>query len=229
MENAWCGVCCTMHDRKTRCPGELNVEEVERHGWRVNVETPHGIEAYGILIGLSEGGLWRARILTYPNVLWVIPGGGGTMKFVAESPIDAERQAIEFVRAHCRDKGLRFRNEVSLARPDAMSPDEELDCGKHAPATRMIRFLPIRFGVVNATEIGGTGNLSETGVFVITNHPVGVNIRLRLLLDLDNQPIALTGDVRWMNSEPRVGRSPGMGVRLHTPPDAYIEYVKTLG
>jgi len=40
--------------------------------------------------------------------------------------------------------------------------------------------------------------------------------------------LTLTGDVRWMNESPRVGRSPGMGVRLHSPPEKYADYVRTL-
>jgi hypothetical protein len=161
--------------------------------------------------------------MTYPNVLWVVPGGDRTIKFVAGSPFDAERKAIEFIRMHCRERGLTLRNEVALWMPDKLGDDE-----KPAPATRVIRFLPIRFGVVNPSEVGGTGNLSQTGVFVITNHPLEVNTHLRLLLDLE-QPLALSGNVRWMNAGHRVGRSPGMGVQLHEPPERYAEYVRTLG
>jgi len=224
----WCAVCCTTHNSGRRCPGELITENPERHGWRVNVETAHGIEAYGVLVTQTKCGLWRSRIITYPNVLWAIPGGQGTMKFAADSPIAAERQAIEFVRTHCRERNLALRNEVALSTPDRVN-GEAGDYAQPVASTRVIRFLPIRFGVVNPSEVGGTGNLSETGLFVITNHPLDVNTRLRLLLDLTNKPLTLTGDVRWMNAHPRVGGSPGMGVQLHTPPGQYAEYVRTLG
>lgn len=228
MATNWCAVCCTTHERGKRCPGELITEIPERHGWRVNVETPQGIEAYGVLVAKTTCGLWRARVMTYPNVLWTVPGGQGTIKFAAESPVDVERKAIEFIRSHCRERGLALRNEVALSTPDRLNGE----AGEHVQsiaATRVIRFLPIRFGVINPSEVGGTGNLSESGLFVITNHPLEVNTRLRLLLDVTNKPLTLTGDVRWMNSNPRVGRSPGMGVQLQAPPDQYAEYVRELG
>ena len=229
MATNWCPVCCTRHDRDRRrqCPGELITENPERHGWRVNVETPRGIEAYGVLVAKTKCGLWRSRIMTYPNVLWAVPGGAGTIKFAAASPIDVERQAIEFIRTHCRERGFVLRNEIALATPDKLS-DAEADYVQPAAAARVIRFLPIRFGVVNPSEVGGTGNLSETGLFVITNHPLEVNTRLRLLLDLKNEPLTLEGDVRWRNAKPRVGRSPGMGVQLHTPVETYSRYIRTL-
>ena len=227
MATQWCPVCCTTHDQEEHCPGELITKNQERHGWRVNVETPHGIEAYGVLVAKTKCGLWRARIMTFPNVLWALPGGNGAIKFAADSPIDVERQAIEFIRTHCRERGFALRNEVALSTPDTLS-DDGGEYVQPVSATRVIRFLPIRFGVVNPSEVGGTGNLSETGLFVITNHPLEVNTRLRLLLDLTNKPLTMTGDVRWMNSHPRVGRSPGMGVQLQTPPVQYAEYVRTL-
>jgi len=191
----WCAVCCTTHDRGRRCPGELITRNPERHGWRVNVETPNGIEAYGVLVAKTNCGLWRARVMTYPNVLWAVPGGKGTIKFAAESPIDVERKAIEFIRTHCRERGFALRNEVALSTPDKLT-DDEARFVQPVTATRVIRFLPILFGVVNPSEVGGTGNLSESGLFVITNHPLEVNTRLRLLLDLANRPLTLTGDVR---------------------------------
>lgn len=227
MGMSWCPVCGTTHEGVTRCPGELVTEAPERHGWRVNVETPNGIEAYAVLVAKTSNGLWRARVMTYPNVLWAIPGGDGTIKFAATSPVDAERQAIEFVRAHCRQRGYALRDEVALSTPDRIREAGTTSVGAGA-ATRVIRFLPIRFGVITPSEIGGTGNLSQTGLFVITNHPLEVNTRLQMLLDVASNPLVLTGDVRWMNSSPRVGRSPGMGVELQAPPDLYAEYIRTL-
>ena len=227
MNYKWCPACCTIHSRADECPGELIAESPERHGWRVNVETPWGIEAYGVLIAKTDCGAWRARVMTYPNVLWAIPGGSASMKFAGDSPVAAEREAIEFVRTHCRERGYMIRNEVALATPKQLA-DVEAEYVLPQVATRVIRFLPIRFGVVNPCEIGGTGNLSESGLFVITNHPLTINTRLRLLLDLKLSPLTLTGDVRWMNHSPRVGRSPGMGIRLHSPPENYAEYVRTL-
>ena len=61
---------------------------------------PRDIEVYGALVA-PAGRLWRARILTYPNTLWAIPGDGGPMKFVGGTPQAAERQAIAFIEEHC--------------------------------------------------------------------------------------------------------------------------------
>ena len=91
-----------------------------------------------------------------------------------------------------------------------------------------MRFLPIRFGPTHPTEVGGTANLSETGLFVITKDPLEINSRLRLQLDVRDTKFMLTGDVRWNNPNSITGRSPGMGVRLHLPPKPYAEYVRTI-
>ena len=80
-EALWCPVCGSVHAGPRDCPGDLRATGPERHGWRVAVETPLGIEAYGILVAPTHE-RWRARILTFPNVLWTIPGGAATLKFV---------------------------------------------------------------------------------------------------------------------------------------------------
>ena len=80
-----------------------------------------------------------------------------------------------------------------------------------------------------ATEQGGTGNLSETGLFVITSSPVESGKRISLALRLaDDRVLNLSGAVVWMSKDHHVGRSPGMGVRLDQPPNDYLDYVKRL-
>ena len=63
---------------------------------------------------------------------------------------------------------------------------------------------------------------------MITKHPLEINTRLRLQLDVRDQRFVLAGDVRWTNGAPHVGRSPGMGVRLHLPPQPYTDYVRAI-
>ena len=82
----------------------------------------HRTEVYGILVA-EAGEHWRARILTYPNMLWSIPGGRGTIKFVGASAQDAERQAIEFIREHCRKRGFKLLEEEEAA----VLADDEAD------------------------------------------------------------------------------------------------------
>jgi hypothetical protein len=202
----------------------------EHQGWRVNVQTPGGIEACGVLIAPSDG-LWRARILTFPNVLWTVPGGEATLKFVGSSAAAAERQAIAFIREHVRNRGYAMRDEVvaggisdfelsrivdGMVRPDG------------PPATRRIRFLPVRYGLTQITEKGGTGNLSETGLFIITNSPEDQGTWLNMMIELDGDSVGLRGLVRWMNRRHRAGRSPGMGIQLEEPPPSYLDYLRTL-
>ena len=59
----WCPTCCSPHEPAAVCPGPLPATGEERYGWRLSVRTPHGIEAYGILVAASDR-LWRARIIT---------------------------------------------------------------------------------------------------------------------------------------------------------------------
>ena len=230
MAEEWCPVCCCRHRDRRDCPGELLATGPERQGWRVNVQTPTGIEACGVLVAPS-GDSWRARILTFPNILWTVPDGRGTLKFVGRNAGEAERQAITFVRQHIRDRGYTMRDEVVLYEPGAIEAEAApggLIVPSGPPALRKVRFLPVRFGVAQITEIAGTGNLSETGLFIITGSPEIDGIWLNLLLDVDDDPIGLRGLVRWRNRQHRAGRSPGMGVQLNEPPPSYLSYVRTL-
>ena len=201
----------------------------EEPGFRVNVDTPHGIEAYGVLLA-GCGELWRARIMTYPNVLWLVPGGQTTIKFVAPTREAAELQAIAFIRAHCRTRNFQTREPLGRARPPKLPLKPNVDVfGPPTPeAIRKIRFLPVRFGVIGATEPGGTGNLSQTGVFIITCLPLDSGARLKMTLDVDERDIPLDGCVKWMQRSPHGGHSPGMGVQLITPPSPYVDYVRKL-
>lgn len=61
------------------------------------------LEYYGVLIAES-GAYWRARIFTYPNMLWSVPGARGTIKFAGASSKEAEALAIEFLREHCEQR-----------------------------------------------------------------------------------------------------------------------------
>jgi hypothetical protein len=190
------------------------------------VATSAGVEAYGVLIAPC-GDAWRARILTFPNILWKAPGVEGTMKFVGASFSEARDSAISFIRRHCHERGYSLHNARAL---DAKSsgPRRTADGLPEAPRPRKIRFLPIRFGATQASEPGGTGNLSETGLYVITESPYAPGDPLALLLRLESGGIDLQGQVIWMTKEHRVGRPPGMGVALVAPPSRYLNYVRAL-
>jgi hypothetical protein len=216
----WCATCCTRHTLTTRCPGDLIATGVEKPGRSVHASTPRGIECYTVMLAPSYD-LWRARILTQPNVLWLVPGGRATVKFAAASRVAAEREAWEFIHAHCQAKGytVRAAKATPIAAP-RLQPN--------GPAPRKARFLPIRFGVGGPSEVAGTGNLSETGLFILTETPVRPGTRLRIVLEIDHRPVPMLGHVCWSRSQHYAGRAPGMGIRLIQPPRPYVNYVQAL-
>ena len=84
-------------------------------------------------------------------------------------------------------------------------------------------------------ESGRTGDLSATGMFVITDAPVSERRWLELLLELAGpvpveaaRTVPMRGVVRWSRRTHQAGRSPGMGVQLVDPPPAYVEFVRGL-
>jgi hypothetical protein len=104
----FCSVCGSAHDELEICPGEVRATGAERAGWRVRIETPFGHQDIGVLLAPSYD-RWRARIVTYPNVLWSAPGRRGTLKFVGDTLEQAEAQAIAFVERHVRRSVTPFR------------------------------------------------------------------------------------------------------------------------
>jgi hypothetical protein len=177
----------------------------------------------------EAGHRWRARIVTFPNILWMIPGGGETLKFMGNSEELVTRKAIDFIRQHCVAKGYLMRDEVQFVRPLKRS---FLVAGSRVAAQRFPRFdrrLPVRFGHNRPTTLGHTGNLSESGLFIQTGQPVLDGELLGLLLELEHCKVPLRGSVAWRRTERRAGLDSGMGLRLVSPPSNYVDYVRALG
>ncbi len=230
MGSNWCPFCFSQHERELDCPGDLTATGTERHGWRTHVQTPHGLEAYGVLIA-ECGSRFRARILTFPNVLWLAPGLQGSMKFIGASPGEAETGAVTFIKAHCKRRGFRICQEPILAWNDpmlAVQPDSSIQRIRGPQVIRKIAFTPIRFGQFRPMYRAGTGNISETGLFIITNNPTHSGSQVRMRLELSNYGIPLVGEICWSRPDPEEGRAPGMGVRISLPPTAYLRYVQSL-
>lgn len=235
MSAPWCPVCNTRHSAAADCPGELNATGPERHGWRVTVETPNGIESYGVLIAPCRD-VWRARILTYPNVLWLVPGGKTTMKFASKTPEDVERLAIAFIDEHCLERGFRRRDQMVPVEVGATNPEAAAasgtgvgpGIGRKPTAQRRLRSLPIRFGPDRATMLGSTADLSEEGMFIMTPVPLEAGTSVLLHLDLVGTTVPLQGLVMWNRVRREPGRPVGMGVRIVNPPQVYVNFVKTL-
>jgi uncharacterized protein (TIGR02266 family) len=225
----WCQVCCTRHPARSGCPGALEATGPERHGWKVIVETPHSVEAYGVLVA-PAGKLWRARILTFPSSLWTVPGGGGTLKFAGKSPQLVEQQAIRFIEDYCARQHFTPRHGLELAQPG--SPGSRTPApSKHAAAPRWQLVLPVRYQMRGHDSLalhGVTRNISPGGLFIQTPAPVTRGRELSLQIRLPGDSVGLNGAVAWSREDPRVGRPPGMGIRLVMPPDAYLEYIKNL-
>lgn len=225
---SWCSICGGSHAMPRDCPGDLRATGPERHGWRVAVETPYGIEAYGVLVAPSLE-LWRARIITYPNVLWTVPGGSLTLKFAGATPQEAEASAVAFVEGHVKTRGYVRRDT-----PDAPAVSRYRDEAQAralsavGPALRKMRAIPVRFGTGPTLFAAMTGNLSESGLFVMTLAPFGPGTGVRVLIDLDTGPVGLKGQVVWQRSRPVSGRPVGMGVQLESPPEPYREFVVEL-
>jgi len=227
MSDQWCSVCCTRHDFERRCPGELLATDVERHGWRVSVKTGARTEEYGVLIAPS-GGIWRARILTYPNMLWSVPGSRSTMKFAGGSAAEAERRARDYVVKLCAQRNFKV-SEVNQA-PASNAVKSENAEGSAGPEgrTRHLHSIVARFGEEEPVEEGATADLSSGGMFIITNRPLPKGRKLKVVLEMENATLPLLGVVAWIRTRPEEGRQAGMGVELTQPPALYEYYVRKL-
>ena len=224
----WCAVCGGSHKTPQECPGELRSTGPERHGWRVAVDTPYGVETYGVLVAPSFD-LWRSRIITYPNVLWTVPGGNLTVKFAGSTPQEAEGYAVQFIEGHISARGYARRGTTDTPAVAGYSAEALARAMAAAgPALRKMRAIPVRFG--NGPELFSamTGNLSESGLFVMTIAPFDPGTGLRVLIDLATGPVGLSGQVVWQRPRPVSGRPVGMGVRLISPPGPYREFVVEL-
>jgi hypothetical protein len=196
----------------------------------VHVETPFGHEAIGVLLAPSHD-IWRARIVTFPNVLWTLPGGRGTMKFVGETPEDAERNAVAYIEQHVRAKRYVRRDAlepVAMPSKPKNAPGEFVPRALKATSPRKQRALPVRFGSERAATRGVTVNLSSDGMFVGAPSPLEAGRVLFIHLDVSGHTLPLRGFVMWSRPHGQQGRPTGMGIRLTDPPPFYRSFVAAL-
>jgi len=227
VSQSFCRVCGTGHSGPAACPGELRATGAERPGWRVNVETPFGHEAIGVLLAPSHD-QWRARIVTYPNVLWSAPGGRGALKFVGNTREEAEAQAIGFVERHVLAK--RYLRRDGLVPADVKRPGTPAASTRSLVAVvpRKTKVLPVRFGIDRVIGRGITLNLSCDGMFVGVGSPVDSGNSLLIHLDLNGHTLPLHGLVMWNRWHAEPERPIGMGIRLSDPPPFYQSFVDGL-
>ena len=226
MALSWCPVCGGNHASRAECPGDLRATGPERHGWRVAVETPFGVEAYGVLVAASND-LWRARIITYPNVIWTVPGGAMTLKFAGKTAQEAESRAIAFVEGHIKARGYARHDAVETPSVGRYRTEAAAASAK-SPASRKLLAVPVRFGAGTSLFTAMTANLSESGLFVVTLAPLDPGTGLRVLIDLETGPTGLKGEVVWTRPRMKLGRPAGMGVQLDAPPAPYREFVREI-
>lgn len=215
-----CTVCCTFHE-DGRCPGHLPATGPERHSWRAEIVDRRGNQTVGILLAPSNR-IWRARILTYPNILWTIPGGGGTLKFQGRTAEQAEDRAVDFVRRHC------ISRKQTLIDPDAPIAAEHSSANVQ-PSLRKLRTMPVRFGREQLDTVGRTRNLSAEGMFVETTLPIDEGDPLRIDINIERAMLELHGMVMWSRIRAGSRQFPaGMGIRLLDPPEDYRAFVFNL-
>lgn len=183
------------------------------------------LEYYGVLI-VESGEYWRARIFTYPNMLWSVPGARGTIKFVGASAKEAETRAIEFLREHCERRRYTMQDageDPSAGWGKRANPgDPAPEGGKEA---RHPCKVPIRFGEKKATQAATTVNLSPGGIYIATDKPIRKGRRLRMLLDVQAYTIPLVGTVTWVRLNEEPDKPKGMGIQLDHPPALFQRYV----
>jgi hypothetical protein len=227
VKSAWCAVCCTRHTPREACPGELLATGPESHGWRVLVSTRTSQEVYGVVVAPC-GDRWRARILTYPNILWVL-SGGGSMKFVGRTAAEAEAQGIAFVQAHCEARGYPIKQKLPAVRSGSIDPEQAAGTAASAEVRakeRPLRPHVVRYRIGRTLEETETDNVSEGGMFIRSDTPAAVGTSLRVELQIGGTWLPLQVLVRWIREPGEVGRPAGMGIQVLQPPPRYIHFVR---
>ena len=203
-------------------------------GYTRTVITPQGRETFQVLLA-NEDGRWVARIVTLPNRIWVEPGGRVALKFFGNSREQAESAAAGFIESERVSRGIRaaapaepgavtVRPRIAFAPRDGRARP---DAGPAAP--RLLRRLLLRFGGERPELPGVTANLSESGLFIVTDQPRPIGTGVKIDLRFERNPIFLGGEVVWISPERRAGRSVGFGVKLVRRPEEYLEQLRALG
>jgi len=95
---------------------------------------------------------------------------------------------------------------------------------------RVIKRLPVRFGISEANTIGFTSNISPVGMFIRTNRGLPPESHINIALETPSgEIIALEGIVRrTIKYPPHLGSimKNGMGIELKGNNTDYIEFLK---
>ena len=98
---------------------------------------------------------------------------------------------------------------------------------------RISRRLFVRFGPEQAINIGFSGDLSITGIFIKTNTMFAPGSILKLEIELPGSKVLhLRGTVMWAKRVPstlvRHIKKSGMGVKILQPTEEYKKFVSSL-
>jgi len=99
--------------------------------------------------------------------------------------------------------------------------------------TRVVKRLFIHFGPEHPVNIGFTGDISSTGLFIKTNTIFPPGSVLKIEIELPNsKTIHMQGTVMWAKRVPatlvRHVKNSGMGVRILQPPEEYLNFLESL-
>ena len=214
-------------------------------GRATTVLTSWGRETYQIWIQPAPPG-WVARIVTLPDRLWSSPGGRHVLKFYGESAVEAEAAAMRFIEDECVRTSRRIAPPL-VGETDSVPPPALLDPDRRAtnrvsippgppgpptlhiePALRTPRRLLLRFGPHQPDRPALTGNLSETGLFIITDRPIPAGVAVQIDLRFPEGPVRLDARSIWVRGQQIENLSVGFGVHLRMSPRDYIQRVRTL-
>lgn len=199
-------------------------ERTTKRGYSTTVVTPWGHEIYQVWLTKSEEN-WVARIVTLPNRMWAQPGGREAVKFEAATEKEAETAAIHFIEQEC------IRTRRRMAPPATGQADHRIEYAapkpaQPRPAPRFPHRLLVRFGTMSPERPGVTANISESGMFIITDQPAPVGAHVLIDVRLPEGPVVLGGQVVWARTRKEADRSLGFGVRLVERAREYVVELK---
>jgi hypothetical protein len=195
-------------------------------GFSTIVITPWGRETYQVWVEHVPPA-YVARIVTLPNRIWASPGGREAIKFHGVTANEAEQAAAAFIEEErILNKRRIWKPAVNAADRDRILVPKPLD-GAPPPAERFMHRLLLRFGIGVPQVPGLTANLSESGLFIITDRPGEVGAQVRIDLRFPDLPILLGGEVVWVRSRRDEGAL-GCGIKLVESPGEYLQRIRKL-